>query len=370
MLNLQAVQKAATMIFWHDARDVFGEDGVTCLKNLLNSIRVFFQAVPPDQMSTTFIFVLRMRGDGVGEIGDGIMPIATALRVDDLAGHKKRMEDASAILIDVRKDEQFDLFSSMVTPSLEALSQTSLVFVNRDGVDQFLIGGRSRMMPPLATGAPSNFAVATVADLEEALEKYRQVAENVSCPILEHVWIGCRDGHRLVFRNKPESTMRRSLEWFLNTRIRGDVSVRSEHNTDESKPVDIIVNWFGSKMRALIEIKWVGESLTSGSNGTRFTTFRDARAQEGASQLADYLDRESSTDPTTSLKGYLVVFDGRRRNVTTPDTPLTSANALYYRNKDISLTRDIAAERADMAALVRYFLEPRSSLFAPPRGSD
>ena len=370
MLSLQAVQKAAAMIFWHDARDVFGEDGVTCLKNLLNSIRVFFQAVPPDQMATTFIFVRRVRGDGVDGIGDGMERIATALSVDDLAGHKKRMEDASAILIDVRNDGSFDLFALMVTPSLEALSQTSLVFVNRDGVDRFLIGGRSRMMPTLATGAPSNFAVATVADLEEALEKYRQVAENVSCPILENVWIGCRGGHRLVLRNKPESTMRRSLEWFLNTRIRGDVSVRSEHNTDESKPVDIIVNWFGSKMRALIEIKWVGESLTRGSNGTRFTKFRDARAQEGAEQLADYLDRERSTDPTTSLRGYLVVFDGRRRNVTTPNTPLTSENALYYRNKDIALTRDYAAERTDMAALIRYFLEPRGSLFVLPTESD
>ena len=66
-------------------------------------------------------------------------------------------------------------------------------------------------------------------------------------------------------------------------------------------------------MRALIEIKWVGDSLTKGSNGERFTRFRDARAQEGADQLADYLDREGSTDPATSLKGLL----GRVRRSTT-----------------------------------------------------
>ena len=192
MLNLQAIQRAAVMIFWKDAREVFGEHGVTCLKGLLNSIREFFQAVPPDQLSTTFIFIHRMRDDGVNEIEDGMERIATALSLDSLAGHRKRMEDASAILIDVRKDGRFDLVAPTVTPSLETLSQTSLVFVNKGGVDRFFIGGRSSIMPQLAPGAPSNFAVATVADLEEALEKYRQVAENVSCPILEHIWIGCR----------------------------------------------------------------------------------------------------------------------------------------------------------------------------------
>ena len=357
------------MIFWTDAQEVFGEDGVACLKSLLNGIREFFRAIPPDQMSTTFVFIYRMRDDSVDEIGEGMERIATALSLDSLSGHRRHIEDASAILIDVRNDGRYDLLASVTTPSLETLSETSLVFVNEDGVDRFIIGGRSKTMPVLATGAPSNFAVATVADLEGALEKYRQVAADVSCPILESIWIGCRSGHRLVLRNKPEATMRRSLAWFLNTSIKGDVAVRSEHNTDESKPVDLIVNWFGSKMRALIEIKWLGDSLTKDSNGTNFTRFRDQRAQEGADQLVDYMDRERSTDPTTSLKGYLVVFDGRRRNVTNPSTAITSENALYYRNKEIALTRDHAAERTDIAPLIRYFLEPRSSLFAPPSES-
>ena len=122
-------------------------------------------------------------------------------------------------------------------------------------------------------------------------------------------------------------------------------------------------------MRALIEIKWLGDSLSSGSSGTRFTTYRDRRAQQGADQLIDYLDREQSTEPNTSLKGYLVVFDGRRRGVIDSGTPLTSMDALFYRGREISLSRDYAAERTEIAPLIRYFLEPRSSRqFAPPGG--
>ena len=358
------------MICWTDAQEVFGENGSSGLEKLLNSIREFFRVIPPDQISTAFVFIYRMRNNDVEDSPGEVERVATALSVEHLSGHRKRMEDASAILVVVRDDGRYDLLAPMTFPSLEMLSQRSLVFVNDGGVDRFIIGGRSKTMRPLATGAASNFAVATVTDLEEALETYRRDAAEVSCPILADIWVDGRNGRRLVFRNKPEATMRRSLERFLNTRISGDVSVRSEHNTDETKPVDLIVNWFGSKLRALIEIKWLGKSLTKDSDGTQFTSYRDARAQTGLEQLADYIDREESTDSTAALKGYLVVFDGRRRNVANAVTPLTSADALYYRDKNIVLSRDYASERGDIAPLIRYFLEPRSSLFAPPGESD
>ena len=366
MLNHQAIQEAAAMMFWSDARCVFGEDGSSGLQMLLNSIREFFRTIPPDQVSTKFVFVYRMHSGGVRESQSEMERVATAVRVEDLSGHRRRIENASAILILVRDDGRYDLVTPVTVPSLELLSERSLVFVNQGGVDRFIIGGQTRTMPPLVTGAASNFAVATVTDLEEALERYRRDAAEVSCPILAEIWMGGRSGHRLVFRNRPEAVMRRSLELFLNTRIRGDVSVRSEYNTDETRPVDLIVNWFGSKIRALIEIKWLGDSLTKDSDGTQFTSYRNARAQDGADQLVDYIDRERSTDSSAALKGYLVVFDGRRRKVTSPTTPVTSEDALYYRDKDVVLSRDYASERTDIAPIVRYFLEPRPSLFAPP----
>ena len=329
-LDHDAVQEAASMRFRSDARKAFGEEGVACLSRLLNGVREFFRAVPPDQLSATFVFAYRIGDEGVGESLADMNKIATSLGVEDLAGYRGQLENAHAVIITIKRDGRYNLAIATMTPPLEQLSERSLVFVNGNGIDRFVVRGQSRKMPMLVTGARSNFAVATVADLEEALERYRRDATDVSCPILEGVWLGGRNGPRLVFKNRPEATMRRSLERFLSTRIRGDVSVRPEHNTDESRPVDLVVNWFGSKLRALIEIKWLGDSLTKDSDGTEFTSYRDARAQEGADQLVDYMDREQSTDPGAVLRGYLAVFDGRRRSVIDPETRIGSEDACYF----------------------------------------
>ena len=53
--------------------------------------------------------------------------------------------------------------------------------------------------------------------------------------------------------------MRDSLVHALQLVLR-DTSVRPEQNTDETKPVDIRVEWFASGASALIEIKWLGRS--------------------------------------------------------------------------------------------------------------
>ena len=66
MLNIEAVRIVASMGFSSDARDAFGEKGEACLRRLLDSVRVFFQAVPPDGLSTTFVFVHWVEGHGDG----------------------------------------------------------------------------------------------------------------------------------------------------------------------------------------------------------------------------------------------------------------------------------------------------------------
>ena len=353
------------MAFSTDAHDAFGKAGEACLPRFLDRIRAFFQAVPPDALPTTFVFAYRVTGSSLKGLIGPTEGIATSVAVDSLAGHKQRMETASVVLVEVKGDGHYELAAAAKPPPLEPLSEVSLVFVNENGVDRFIIGGKSKTMPKLTSGARSNFAVATVAELDEALEKYRQVAADVSCPILAKAWEEGRHGPRLVFRNKPEATMRESLHWFLSVKVEG-VTVRPEHNTDESKPVDLIVDWFGSKQRALIEIKWLGRSLTKESDGTQFTSYGPARAHEGANQLEDYLDREQSSDPSASLRGYVVVFDGRRRNVIDPTTAITETDACYYRDKDVFLEAKHQPATTRITALIRYFLEPRVSLFASP----
>lgn len=354
------------MAFWSDASDAFGEQGPAGLRRLMNSIREFFRVIPPEGLSTTFVFMQRVSDSTPASVGASAVQVAAWLAPDDIPGYRQRIEAASVVVIQVEDDGRYTLAEAKETPPLEPLSERALVFVNEDGRDRFVIGGRSKEMPQLVTGARSNFAVPTVSGLEEALRKYGRQAANVSCPILAEAWVGGRDGARLVFRNRPEAYMRRSLELFLMTRIAEDVSVRPEHNTDETRPVDLLVTWFRAKQKVLIEIKWLGRSLTRNSDGTQFTTYTPARAQQGADQLVEYLDRERSTDPDFALRGYLAVFDGRRLNVKGPCAPIARDDALHFRDREIVLTRDFS-ERDDVAPLVRYFLEPRASHFAQPQ---
>ena len=364
-LKLEAVTNVVeSMKFSADARDVFGEEGGICLGRLLNGVREFFSVVPPDGLSTTFVFVCWLEGDGLDPLRDGVDVIATSIEVGNVPGYRRHIEDSPVVMVGVRGGNQFDLGLGSGTPSLEELSERALVFVNAGGVDRFVIGGRSTTMPALAVGVHSNFAVPTVASLDEALERYRREAANVACPILAQAWEGGRDGPRLVFANKPESKMRESLGWFLRVRMEEDVCVRPEHNTDDSRPVDLSVDWFGRKQRALIEVKWLGQSLTAKSDGTVFTKFSASRAGEGADQLADYLDRERSTDSGTGLTGYLAVFDGRRRNVVDASTPIALADAEHYRNDEVDLPQKHADGVTGIAGLIRYFLEPRLSQLA------
>ncbi|MDE2692450.1 MAG: hypothetical protein OXI49_18305 [Acidobacteriota bacterium] len=366
-LNPASIREVAGMLFGRHARQAFGDQGDDYLSRLLNGVREFFQTVPPDGLSTTFVFLYRVSGPSAYELDDNLEQLAASLAIRDVPGYRRRIEDVPVLVIEIRRDGLYDLAATPESLQLERLSEHSLVFTNERGVDRFVIAGRSTDMPPFVTGARSNFAVPTISDLEEALEKYRREAANVSCPLLADVWVGGRDGPRLVFKNKPESTMRRSLERFLATSMNRNVSVRPEHNTDESHPVDLVVNWFGVRQRALIEVKWLGKSLTGSTDGRRVTTYSDSRAHEGAGQLAGYLDRERSTDPEVALRGYLAVFDGRRRRVVDACTPISPADAWFFENREISLTGNPASEQLGMAPMFRYFLEPGAP---PPSASE
>ena len=369
MLDESGVREATSMIFRTDALRTFGQPGVASLDRFINCVREFFRVVPPDGLSTTFVFLYPVVGNG--DPLKGMQRICDSpVRRAGLPGFRRRIESATTVVVATGPEEQYDLATPLAPLPLLAWSETALVFWNNEeGIDRFVIGGRERRMPQLAIGARSNYAAATIGDLEEALETYRHEAVQVSCPILEKVWVGGRGGPRLVFENKPEATMRRSLERFLQTRMRGDVSVRAEHNTDETRPVDVAVNWFGAKLRALIEIKWLGDSLRIGATGKPFTSYAAGRVASGADQLADYLDREASSDSQVSLRGYMAVFDGRRRHVVSPTAPITAADALYFRVKDVALAAKHESGQTGIAALVRYFLEPRKSDFAPPHES-
>ena len=107
----------------------------------------------------------------------------------------------------------------------------------------------------------------------------------------------------LTFVQKPEHFMRDSL-WQCLQNILRNHTVKREQIVDATHPVDIKVTWPAINNVALIEVKWLGDSGQ--------TQYRDARANEGAKQLIDYLASSVQEEPDKHFVGYLTVFDGRR----------------------------------------------------------
>ena len=180
----------------------------------------------------------------------------------------------------------------------------------------------------------------------------RQAAHS-TCYLLEIAWT---DEKRWWFRNKPEWIMRRSLTQFLRSVLR-DATVLPEQNVDETHPVDIHVSFLMTTQHAIIEIKWLGQSVKL--NGTLGTKYTDGRALEGAQQLAEYLDATHRSSPHHGARGYLVLFDGRREGLKDGMTRLEQHKALHYEHAHIVYKPDHSATRTDFEPPVRMFLYPQ-----------
>ena len=229
------------------------------------------------------------------------------------------------------------------------------------GDEHLWVAGASDKVPSIAS-FPSQFAVPTFFELDGALSYYAvHLARESTCFILsggarrdrEGIW---HDDKRGFLRGKPEATMRRSLEQFLRSALRGhhSVDVRPEQNIDETHPVDIEVTWTYDNKVALIEIKWLGQSIGDREQRTEYT---EARAHSGATQLADYLDRNRPRATTNIVVGYLVVYDARRRSLTLEQATINELDGRHYAMAEITFDPVLLA-RHDFAKPHRMFLEP------------
>jgi hypothetical protein len=220
-------------------------------------------------------------------------------------------------------------------------------------IEQIVIAGEpTDVFNP--TPFPTVFGAPTFLELEEALHHYATHQVRFSaCYILSAHW---RDANRLLFLPGPEATLRRSLEQHLRSMLRDHLTVRPEQVVDESHPVDLRVTWTFSNREALIEIKWLGKSAAVGSSGIS-KNYTAGRVNEGARQLANYLDAEVVRAPLMNIIGYLTVFDARRRAVDANSTSVSVADGLHYANREIAIEPAIL-QRPDFAEPVRMFIEP------------
>lgn len=268
-------------------------------------------------------------------------------------------------VVEIMGDGSFRLLALTDEIDLKALAQTALIYRFDRVAERILAKDHEDFVPSVSPMLMSNFAVPTLSSLEEAFDYYARYVLESNCRVLKDVWEGGVDGPRLVLVNKPESRMRDSLIQALEMLLR-EVTVKPEQNTDETKPVDIRVHWFASGATALIEVKWLGKSTAKPhdpSAGPSYTEYGTPRAQAGANQLADYMDREVRHSGAVAPNGYLAVFDARRKDCKGPTDPLTEADAMAFANDVISLNPDHSKTRGDFAPPVRFFLNPRKSYF-------
>lgn len=366
--DIQNLTYLAQRAYLANARRAFGDDGEDGIKRLLDVVRLIFQRCPPESLTGKLIVICGIKSSPLNPI---IATLGSLLSPPDyitLGTSLFSNRTAECHVIELCGDGTLRCFHSANLIDPKGFVTSGIVYVYHNGVDRILVKDFDDVVPKVSPMLKSTFATPTLSDLEAALQHYgRSMALESQCRILAGIWESGVDGPRLVLVNRPESIMRDSLAQALSLLIR-DTNVRPEQNTDETKPVDIRVEWFGSGASALIEVKWLGKSTAKQrkpSATQTYTEYGASRAQEGADQLADYMDRQSRhSGAMTAPRGYLVVFDARRLNTKGATDRLTKAEATHFSDKEITYSPDHSKTRTDFASPTRFYLKPRESWFA------
>ena len=180
---------------------------------------------------------------------------------------------------------------------------------------------------------------------------------NSSCALFNKSWADCK---RIYFKNKPENEMQISLSEYLKSTLRNSTEVVREYNLNAKKPVDICIHWGAANRSALIEIKWLGVSLSEDKR-EKSTEYSNKRAADGMQQLKEYLDLVARDNPTRIAKGYLVIIDGRRKGISKKIISVISEkNGSHYESKDISIPEDYNYSKTihNFESPIRMFVRP------------
>lgn len=342
MLDLTKMREIVEKLHIVRIKAEFGDEGVSVFKRLVDALTSIYQRIDPSTMSGPLIVFSSI--DPLAEDHAG------ATTVCDLSSVANALDDA--VGFKVLRSGQVAIYNVSIADAA-SLSKDHLVYVFNGSVEIFIANEKQlEIINPYPTVHSTIFAKPTFRSLEHALEIYQnQIARKTSCIILSQAW---DSEWRTCYRKKPEVVMRRSLYQFLNGYLQ-DAEVRPEQIVDESHPVDIKVSWLFSIQRGIIEIKWLGDSR---EKGVIKTSYRDARAKEGAQQLADYLDSSETWGGNVQTRGYLVIFDGRRRNVRNDTGKLSCADGYHYRDQEIAYSPDFSVTRKDYARPSRFFMDP------------
>ncbi len=315
------------------------------LREVLTALRTIYRGLPPELFPeglTVFASIDPLSRPDMDKE-------ALGLNVEQLAG--AGWQGATIQVLPTR-----ELIAWEGEPAdLEQLSDVAVVYIWRPGVEAFVVGNEHKLVPN-PNGYSSAFAAPGFFLLEEALTAYyEEMARRSACHILANVW---HDEEQVLFVNKPERTMRQSLAQYLRNVLRDHAEVREEQNVTETRPIDVKVTWSNTELLSLIEIKWLGKSVNRAGTGMAKAYSAPGRTDEGARQLAEYLAGNLVDAPMKPCRGYLVVYDGRRRAVTTvPAGVVASEDAWHFADAEIVWPTEAIADE-EVAPPRRFFLEP------------
>jgi hypothetical protein len=325
MINREALQKIAENNLEYKINSAIKEEGFDTnqINLMFKFISKFFVRIPPELLryEVRIIILLNQIVDknwkviSIDEIYDYInKPIAVII-----------LDEFRCVISDYKYNCNCDIFE------YQYYSPMNEVF--------FINGKKIDINQYADTASCSVFTIPTYKELDEALDEYyNKMAKSSVCNVLKNVW---KDETNMEFCIKPEQYMQKSLWQFLHVSLRSH-SVLREQTVDASHPVDIKIMWPILKVIALIEIKWLGDSGK--------VQYRDKRANDGALQLIQYIDASYRGEPDKHFKGYLVVYDGRRKK----------GQKDYYKFKEIKYKQEYLRDLR--MSYKRFYLETECSI--------
>ena len=320
-----------------------GRVGGQRLREVLEAVRVIYQQRPAETITGGLCVIATINPEVrcLPESSFELKPFAVAANLPNVA--TVQVLPNRRLLVCAGLPDEFD-----------SLSQNAVVYRFTAAEECFVLPDSTEVIPN-PTGYPSAIGSPTFFLLEEALAYYgHQQARRTTCRLLADCW---HDGSsRLLLTNKPEALMRGSLTQHLRTALRDHAEVFEESNVSETQPVDIKITFMTTGHRSLVEIKWLGHSVSADGGSIATSYWAPSRVLEGAKQLADYLDKHEDRSPSVRTVGHLVVFDARREGVTGVSPTVSHQQAWAYCDRDFDEVGQ--AVREDFATPTRFYLEP------------
>jgi hypothetical protein len=343
MLDQSILKEIASELFVPQIYEAYGPQGTSELTAIMDFLPQLFERISLELLRGRIVVFRALPTSG-------IIPRPTENPVAHRTLQQLAPDVRGGAVIEVHSSGEYRLWHP---PTLDevSLSQACIVYQYENYQECFIIRGAPKRIKNPNPIQPSLFARPTFGSLKEALLHYKQRIRTCSCTIFSDSWL---DPNRLFFKTYAEKIMRLSLHQHLQTSMR-DAEVRPEQIVDETHPADLKVTWHFTTRLALIEIKWLGKSR----DGDHITAeYYDARAKEGAKQLAEYLDSNRSQTPYHQTRGYLVVVDGRRRGLNERSTTVNRRDGFFYEVKEIEFDPQYHVVREDFEEPLRMFVEP------------